>query len=99
MSGFGYLRTLTPLSEATPLSFGEGTGMRQNKRIHKSTKKLMKRIRECETELQTIKTLPYYSIFKQEGQRQKDIAAAEKKLEKLREKYSVSSGSYRLAAG
>lgn len=46
-------------------------------------KKLKRRIRECETQIDNLKTLPYYSIFKQEGQRQKDIAKVEKKLMRL----------------
>jgi hypothetical protein len=55
--------------------------------------KLKKRIRECETQIDNLKTLPYYSIFKQEGQRQKDIAAVEKKLEKLQSQLAVAVGS------
>jgi len=54
-----------------------------NKQMPKSTNKLLKRIRECEAQIDNLKTLPYYSIFKQEGQRQKDIAAVEKKLMRL----------------
>jgi hypothetical protein len=69
-----------------------------NKRMTKSTNKLLKRIRECETQIDNLKALPYYSIFKQEGQRQKDIAAVEKKLEKLHRKYSVYSRSRQYSA-
>lgn len=45
--------------------------------------KLKHRIRECEQQIDNLKTLPYYSIFKQEGQRKRDIEKAEKKLMRL----------------
>ena len=54
-------------------------------------KKLKHRIRECEQQIDNLKTLPYYSIFKQEGQRQKDIEKAEKKLISLQSRLAVVS--------
>lgn len=64
-----------------------------NNQIHRLPKKLLKRIRECEKQLDNLKTLPYYTLFKQQAEQQKDIAAVMKKLEKLREEYSVYSRS------
>jgi len=69
-----------------------------NNQIHGSPKKLLKRIRECEKQIDDLKTLPYYTLFKQQAEQQKDIAAVMRKLEKLREKYSVISHSLQLTA-
>lgn len=46
-------------------------------------KKLKKRIRECEEEIQTIKTLPYYTIFKRYAEQERDLQEAQKKLQKI----------------
>lgn len=83
---FGYSEHLLSMSE-TP-----------NNQIHGSPKKLLKRIRECEKQIDNLKTLPYYTLFKQQAEQQKDIAAVMKKLEKLRGKYSVISHSLQLTA-
>lgn len=55
------------------------------------TKKLLERIRKCEKQIDNLKTLPYYTLFKQQTEQQNDIAAVMQKLEKLREEYSVYS--------
>ena len=47
-------------------------------------KKLQRRIRECEAEIETIKTLPYYRIFNRYGEQERDLRAVELKLEKLK---------------
>lgn len=52
-------------------------------------KKLKKRIRECEEQIENLKTLPYYTIFNQRAQQQKDIAAVQEKLSSLQSQYSV----------
>lgn len=65
------------MSEAPPLSEGEGLGVRPNKQITASTKKLLKRIRKCEAKIENLKTLPYYTVFKLHGQQQKDIEGRE----------------------
>jgi hypothetical protein len=78
------------MSEAAPLSFGEGLGVRSNKQITKSSKKLKKRIRKCEALIDNLKTLPYYTVFKLHGQQQKDIAKAEKKLSSLQSQFAVA---------
>jgi len=57
----------------------------------RSPKKLLKRIRKCEKQIDNLKTLPYYTLFKQQKEQQNDIAAVMRKLEKLREEYSVYS--------
>lgn len=62
----------------------------------KKLEKLSTRIRECEAEMQNLKTLPYYTVFKQQAQQQKDLQQAGQRLEKLREKYSVYSRSLQL---
>jgi predicted nucleic acid-binding Zn-ribbon protein len=64
----------------------------------KKLKKLKRLITEFEKELENLKTLPYYRLFKQETEQQKDIAAVTEKLEKLRAKYSVASRSLQLSA-
>ena len=61
-------------------------------------KKLLRKIRKYEQELENLKTLPYYRLFKQETEQQKDIAAVTEKLEKLRAKYSVASRRLQLSA-
>jgi hypothetical protein len=57
-----------------------------NKQIDASTDKLLKRIRKCEKKIENLKTLPYYTVFNQRAQQEKDIAKAEKKLFKLQGK-------------
>ena len=47
------------------------------------TKKLKKHIRECEEEIETIKTLPYYTIFKRYAEQERDLQELQKKLERL----------------
>lgn len=64
----------------------------------KSPKKLLKRIRECEKQIENLKTLPYYTLFKQKAEQQHDIQAATNKLEKLKQKYYTISRSVRLSA-
>lgn len=76
---------VTPLSFATPVRYrscGEGSGVRPNKQIHASRNKLLKKIRKCEKQIENLKTLPYYTVFNQRAQQEKDIAKAEKKLQK-----------------
>ncbi|WP_458844105.1 hypothetical protein [Flavobacterium hauense] len=46
-------------------------------------KKLKRRIRKCEQQIDNLKTLPYYTVFKLYGQQQKDIAKVERKLHSL----------------
>jgi len=84
------------MSEAATLSFGEGLGVRPNKQITKSTKKILKRIRKCEALIENLKTLPYYTVFKLHGQQQKDIAKAEKKLNSLQSQLAVSQPRVKL---
>ena len=75
-----------------------GVGVRPNSAMTKSPKKLLKSIHKYEKELENLKTLPYYRLFKQETEQQKDIAAVTEKLEKLRAKYSEASSSLQLSA-
>lgn len=64
----------------------------------KKPKKLLKRIRECEKQIENLKTLPYYTIFKQKAEQQQDIQAVTQKLEKLKQKYYTISRNVRLSA-
>ena len=64
----------------------------------KSPKKLLKRIRECEKQIENLKTLPYYTIFKQKTEQQQDIQAVTQKLEKLKQEYYAISQNIRLSA-
>ena len=43
------------------------------KRIFKKLRVLDNRIGECRTETEAVKRLPFYSIFKQESRRKKDL--------------------------
>jgi hypothetical protein len=56
-------------------------------------KKLKRRIRHCEAEIENIQTLPYYTLFNRESERAADLGAALRKLALVREKYSVFSRS------
>jgi len=47
----------------------------------KQLKRLNKFIRECEQEATTIRTLPYYRIFRQEAQQKADLFAVQLRLE------------------
>jgi len=64
----------------------------------KKRKKLKRLITELGKELENLKTLPYYQLFNQQTEQQKDIAAVTEKLEKLRAKYAVISKSLQLSA-
>jgi len=64
----------------------------------KKRKKLKRLITELGIELENLKTLPYYQLFNQQAEQQKDIAAVTEKLEKLRAKYSVISSRLQLSA-
>jgi len=64
----------------------------------KKRKKLKHLITELEKELENLKTLPYYQLFNQHAEQQKDIAAVTEKLEKLRAKYSAISSRLQLSA-
>lgn len=69
-----------------------------NNLAHKTSKKLIRRISECEKQIDNLKTLPYYTLFNQQAEQQKDIAAVMRKLEKLREKLKVNNHSLQLSA-
>lgn len=51
-------------------------------------KKLKRRIRECEAEIANIRSLPYYTVFNRESEREADLKEAINKLAVIREKYS-----------
>lgn len=46
-------------------------------------KKLNRRIRQCEAEIETIRTLPYYTLFNRESERAADLEQALRKLNSL----------------
>jgi len=54
-------------------------------------KKLKRRIRQCEAEVETIRTLPYYTLFNRENERAADLEKALRKLNSLQ--CSVAAGS------
>jgi hypothetical protein len=58
-----------------------------------NNKKLKRRIRQCEAEIESIRTLPYYTLFNRESERAADLQEAVNKLAVIREKYSVVSRS------
>ncbi|MFP9098901.1 hypothetical protein ACLI09_07595 [Flavobacterium sp. RHBU_24] len=43
-------------------------------------KKLKRRIRQCEAEIENIRTLPYYTLFNRESERAADLQKAINKL-------------------
>ena len=51
-------------------------------------KKLKRRIRQYEAEIEHIRTLPYYTLFNRESERDADLQEAINKLAVIREKYS-----------
>ncbi|MFD2600768.1 hypothetical protein [Flavobacterium suzhouense] len=60
--------------------------------------KLLKKIRKQQALIENLKTLPFYTVFNQRTQQEKDIAKAEKKLHSLQAQYSVNSRSEQYSA-
>ena len=67
-----------PDSDSSPINFELCYAM---KKKLKQLKRLNKFIRECEQEAATIRTLPYYRIFRQEAQQKADLFAVQLRLE------------------
>lgn len=44
------------------------------KKVYSKLQELNSRIADCDSEIKAVQRLPFYSIFNQEAQRQKDIA-------------------------
>ena len=44
------------------------------KKIYSRLQELNRRIADCDSETQAVKRLPFYSLFKQEAQREKDLS-------------------------
>jgi hypothetical protein len=55
------------------------------------TRKQLKRsIRECEAEIENIKSLPYYSIFKRDAEQEADLRELYHKLEELQSQLAIT---------
>ena len=51
--------------------------------------KTLHRIALIKAEIENIRTLPYYSIFNREDERQADLAKANRKLEQLKQRLQL----------